>query len=66
MSYTYCRCYRGFYSEKAATSMVMLHIKQSKTDTLQESAQVVFGLTGKEVCHLMMLKSAQGRELIKY
>ena len=46
--------------------MVMLHIKQSKTDTLQESAQVVFGLTGKEVCHLMMLKSAQGRELIKY
>ena len=35
---------------KASPSMVIIHIKQSKTDTTRKDTQVVLGLTGKEVC----------------
>ena len=35
--------------------MVLLYIKQSKTDTTGEGAQVVLGLTGKEVCPVKAL-----------
>ena len=35
---------------KVSPSMVIIHIKQSKIDTAREGIQVVFGLTGKDVC----------------
>ena len=35
---------------KASPSMVIIHIKQSKTDTTRKGTHIVLGLTGKEVC----------------
>ena len=40
---------------KISPSMVFLYIKQSKTDTTREGAQIVLGLTGKEVCPVKAL-----------
>ena len=40
---------------KLSPSMILLHIKQSKTDVTQEGAQVVLGTTGNDVCPVKAL-----------
>ena len=35
---------------KVSLSMVIMHIKQSKTDTTRKGTRVILGLTGKDVC----------------
>ena len=47
---------------KMSPSMVFLHIKQSKTDTTREGAQVVLGLTSKEVCPVKALLTLYGSQ----
>ena len=44
------RCSEFTVHSKVSPSMVIIHFKQSKTDTTRKGTQIVLGLTGKEVC----------------
>ena len=40
---------------KVSPRMILLHIKQSKTDATRQGAQVVLGVTGKDICPVKAL-----------